>query len=255
MTVKTHISNLVRSANFELSRISSTRHYLSTDATYILISAFVLSHVDCCNSLPCGCPQYLLNKLQKGQTNVARHVLRVIETFRIAPHLSIGCSLIHEYSTNSPLCATNASAGPLLSTALTELLEVYKPTRQPRCSDTSIDYFFVFPLCARTHLDRDLFFASVFRAAPSVWNSLPWNSLPCEVRSSNTLKSFSWSLTSSGYPVDCVCVCVCVCVCARARAHARAHARSLARVSLFWLVLVLCFVTHGLDAPIWRDST
>ena len=157
MTMKTHISNLVRSANFELRRISSTRHYLSTDATYILIFAFVLSYVYCCNSLLCGCPQYLLNKLQKGQNNVAHHVLRVIKTFPISPHLSIGCPLIHEYSTNSPLCATTASARPLLSTALTELLKVYKPTRQPRSSDISIDYFFVFPLCARTSLVRDLF--------------------------------------------------------------------------------------------------
>ena len=136
--MKTDSSNLVRSANFELRRISSTRHYLSTDATYIFISAFVLPHVDCCNSLLCGCCQYLLNKLQKGQTNVAHHVLRDTVQTRLS-------------------CATTASARPLLSTALTELLEVYKPTRQPRCSDTSIDYFFVLPLCARTSLVRDLF--------------------------------------------------------------------------------------------------
>ena len=75
--MKTHVSNLVRSANFELRRISSIRHLLSTDATKTLVSAIVLSHLDYCNSLLFGCPQYLLNKLQKVQNNAARLVLRV----------------------------------------------------------------------------------------------------------------------------------------------------------------------------------
>ena len=64
LTMKTHVSNLVRSANFELRHISSIRHLLSTDATKILVSAFVFSHLDYCSSLRFGCPQYLLNKLQ-----------------------------------------------------------------------------------------------------------------------------------------------------------------------------------------------
>ena len=42
LTMKTHVSNLVRSANVELRRISSNRHLLSTDATKTLVSAFVL---------------------------------------------------------------------------------------------------------------------------------------------------------------------------------------------------------------------
>ena len=74
LTMKTHVSNLVRSANFELRRISSIRHLLSTDATKTLVSAFVLSRLNYCNSLLFGCPQYLLNKLQKVQDNAARLV-------------------------------------------------------------------------------------------------------------------------------------------------------------------------------------
>ena len=42
LTMKTHVSNLVRSANFELRRIGSIRHHLSTDATKTFVSAFVL---------------------------------------------------------------------------------------------------------------------------------------------------------------------------------------------------------------------
>ena len=83
--MKTHVSNLVRSANFELRRISSVRHLLSTDATKTLVSAFVLSRLDYSNSLLFGCPQYLLNKLQKVQNNAARLVLRVSKN---EPHFS-----------------------------------------------------------------------------------------------------------------------------------------------------------------------
>ena len=88
LTMKTHVSNLVRSANFELRHISSIRHLLSTDATKILVSAFVFSHLDYCSSLRFGCPQYLLNKLQNTQNNAARLVLRVSKMDHISPHLA-----------------------------------------------------------------------------------------------------------------------------------------------------------------------
>ena len=42
LTLKTYVSSLVRSANFELRRISSICHLLSTDATKTLVSSFVL---------------------------------------------------------------------------------------------------------------------------------------------------------------------------------------------------------------------
>ena len=88
LTMKTHVSNLVRSANFELRRISSICHLLSTDATKTLVSAFVLSRLNYCNSLLFGCPQYLLNKLQKVQNNAARLVWRVSAMDHISHHFA-----------------------------------------------------------------------------------------------------------------------------------------------------------------------
>ena len=44
--MKTYVSNLVLSANFEQGRISSIRHLLSRDATTILVSASVPSRLD-----------------------------------------------------------------------------------------------------------------------------------------------------------------------------------------------------------------
>ena len=88
LTMKTHVSNLVRSANFELRRISSTRHLMSTDATKTLVSAFVLSRLDYCNSLLFCCPQYLLNKVQKVQNNAACLVLIISITDHFSRHLT-----------------------------------------------------------------------------------------------------------------------------------------------------------------------
>ena len=56
-TMKNQIINLVRTANSELRRISSSRHYLSVEATQKLVLAFVMSRLDYCNSLLYGCPQ------------------------------------------------------------------------------------------------------------------------------------------------------------------------------------------------------
>ena len=75
LAMKTQVSNLVHSANFELRRISFIRHLLSTDATKTLVTAFVLSRFDYRNFLLSGCPMYLLNKLQVVQNNSARLVL------------------------------------------------------------------------------------------------------------------------------------------------------------------------------------
>ena len=77
---------------------------------------------------------------------------------------------------------------------LTELLKVYKPTCQLcSSSDTSI-------LCLPFVCTQSLGQRSFSYAALSVWNSLP-----CEVRSSNMhLWNHIWNLTSSSYPIGCM---------------------------------------------------
>ena len=48
--MKTHITDLVRSASWELRRITFICHLLSTDATKNIVSAFVLSRLVYCIS-------------------------------------------------------------------------------------------------------------------------------------------------------------------------------------------------------------
>ena len=136
--------------------------HLSTDATKTLVSAFVLSRLDCFNSLLFGCPQYLLNKLQKVQNNTARLFLRVSKTDHISPNLAS----LHCFPTDSRiqyklslLCYNFLNS--IAPDYLTELLRIYKPTCQLRSSsDTSI-------LCISTVGTHSLGQRSFSYAAPS----------------------------------------------------------------------------------------
>ena len=88
LSLKTHVLNLVRTANFELRRIGSIRSLLTTEATTTLASAFILSRLDYCNSLLSGCPRSLILRLQKVQNNAARLILRISKREHISPHLA-----------------------------------------------------------------------------------------------------------------------------------------------------------------------
>ena len=85
MSVELHIKNVCRSAYSELRRISTIRHLLSADSTITLVSAFVLSRLDYCNSVLSGCPKYLLEKLQKVQNSAARLVLKAHKQDHVSP--------------------------------------------------------------------------------------------------------------------------------------------------------------------------
>ena len=153
-------------ANFQLCRISSTHHLLSTDSTKALVSAFVLSHLDYCNSLLFGCPQYLLNKLQKVQNRAARLVLRVFKADHISPHLaSLHWLLIDSWIQYKLSSVCHNSLNSTAPDYLTELLRIRKLTLLLRLSsDASI-------LCipsVRTHLLGQRSFSY---AAPAVWNT------------------------------------------------------------------------------------
>ena len=86
--LKTNVINLVRTANFELRRISSIRRLLTTEATATLVSAFILSCRNYCNSLLSGCPIYLIIRLPNVQNNAARLILGISKRVHISHHLA-----------------------------------------------------------------------------------------------------------------------------------------------------------------------
>ena len=87
LNMSQHISNTCKTAYIQIRHISSIRHLLTTQATQTLVCSLVLSRLDYCNSLLSGCPQYLLDKLQKVQNAAARLVCKVKKSDHIHPIL------------------------------------------------------------------------------------------------------------------------------------------------------------------------
>ena len=85
LSFQQHVSRTCQICCFKLQRINFVRRYLSQDALKTLISAFVLSRIDYCNSLLAGCPKQLIHKLQKVQNNAARLICRTPKSDHISP--------------------------------------------------------------------------------------------------------------------------------------------------------------------------
>ena len=72
MTMKPHISNVIRSSAFQLRNISRIRKYLSHNATEQIIHSFITSRLDNNNAFLYGQPANELYRLQKIQNTAAR---------------------------------------------------------------------------------------------------------------------------------------------------------------------------------------
>ena len=87
LTMNTHVSNIARTCYFELRRLASIRRFQTSTATVTLVSAFVLSRIDYCNSLLFGSTHDVTSHLQRIQKYAARVILRLPMPSSIAKHL------------------------------------------------------------------------------------------------------------------------------------------------------------------------
>ena len=130
-----HVSRTCQICYFELRRINSIRHYLSQDALKTLISAFVLSRIDYCNSLFAGYPKQLIHKLQKVQNTAARLICRTPKFDHISPVLHtlhwLPAERRFEYKLLLLAFKSVNNDGP---SYLSDLLKFYIPSRQLRSS-------------------------------------------------------------------------------------------------------------------------
>ena len=87
LTMNAHVSNIARTCYFEQRRLASIRRFLTSTATATLVSAFVLSRIDYCNSLLFGSTHDVTSHLQRIQNYAARVVLRLPMSSSITIHL------------------------------------------------------------------------------------------------------------------------------------------------------------------------
>ena len=86
LTMNAHVSNIARTCYFELHRLASIRRFLTSTATATLVSAFVLSRIDYCNSMLFGSTNDVTSHLQRIQNNAARVILHLPMSSSITTH-------------------------------------------------------------------------------------------------------------------------------------------------------------------------
>ena len=116
LTMNAHVSNIARTCYFKMRRLASILIFLTSTATATLVSAFVLSRIDYCNSLLLGSTHDVTFHLQRMQNYAARVMLCLPTSSSITTHLEslhwlpvkvistykIACLCYHCHSSTAP---------------------------------------------------------------------------------------------------------------------------------------------------------
>ena len=120
LAMNAHVSNIAQTCYFELHRLASIRRFLTSPATATLVSTFVLSRIDYCNSLLFGSTRDVISYLQPIQNFAARVILHLPLSSNITAHLkSLHLLPLRVRSTHKIVCATTATAVLLHHMSLT----------------------------------------------------------------------------------------------------------------------------------------
>ena len=87
MSMNVHVGKVCSKAFRGLYNIRQIRKFLSIESTKTLVHAFVTSHLDYCNSLLFGIPQYQLQRLQRVLNAAARVTCLIPRCAHITPVL------------------------------------------------------------------------------------------------------------------------------------------------------------------------
>ena len=174
-TINAYVSNIARTFYYELRRLASNRTILTSTASATLVSAFVLSRIDYCNSLMFGSTHDVTSNLQRIQNYAARVILRLPKSSNITTHLkSLNWLPVKVRSTYKIACLCYHCHSSTTPSYVTDMLQ-RKPShpRNTRSSSYTMSLYNRPAHSKATHGDRTVSFAS-----SSVWNSIP-NDVRC----------------------------------------------------------------------------
>ena len=171
---------LCKSARCHLHNISLARRYLTKEAPEKAFHAFVMSRLDCNNSLLYGLPSCELQKLQKIQNAAAR----ILTGERKRCHITPVLKKLHWLPITSRiqykiLMMTFKCLKDLAPRYLKELLKLRKTSR---CTRSACDELLLEVGKIRLATAGGRAFVNV---APFLWNRLPYS-----VRACNTVETF-----------------------------------------------------------------
>ena len=186
LTMNAHVSYIAQTCYIELRRLASIRRFLTSTATATLVSAFVLSRIDYCNSLLFGSTHDVTSHLQRIQNYATRVILRLPKTSSITTHLkSLHWLPVKVRSTYKIACLCyhcHSSAAP---SYVADMLH-----RKPLHARNTRSNSYTMPLLNRpAHSKATLGDRSFSFASSSVWNSIP-----NDVRYAPSLSSFKFRL-------------------------------------------------------------
>ena len=168
LSMKQHITKVCQTCYFELKRISSIRKFLTEDATKTLVTSCVLSRLDYCNSLLTGCPDNILQPLQKVQNSAARIIFKARYRQPTTPLLiQLHWLPVKERINYKTACFCYHIITDSAPAYLSDLVQLYTPSRSLRSSsDTRL-------LRQGRFKRKSHGFRSFSVYAPQLWNSLP----------------------------------------------------------------------------------
>ena len=170
LTMNAHVSNIARTCYFELDCLASIRRFLTSIATLAtLVSAFVLSRIDYCNSLLFGSTHDVTSHMQRIQNYAARVILRLPKSSNVTTHFKSHHWLPFKVRTTYKIFRLgyhiHSSTAP---SYVTEMLDK-KPSRTRNTRSSS----YTMPLLNRYAHSKATLGDSSFYFAYSHWNSIP----------------------------------------------------------------------------------
>ena len=177
------VNYLCRQMYCELRRIGQMACFLDKDSVQTLISAFLFSRLDYCNSLLVNLSNDMIGKIQRFQNNAARLILRRPKFEHVTPLLQelhwlpVRARIDYKIAVLCYKCLNRTA--PLY---LQNFLQPYIQSRQLRSAEKC---FLKVPNVNRKRLGE----RSFAHYAPKLWNSLP-----AELRTSESEATFKRNL-------------------------------------------------------------
>ena len=172
LTMYAHDSNIARTCYFELRRLASIRRFLTSTATATLVSAFVLSSIDYCNSLLFGSTHDVTSHLQRIQNYAARLLLCLPKSSSISIHLkSLNWIPVKVRSSYKIACLCYHCHSSTASSYVTDMQH-----RKPFHTLNSRSSSYTMPLLTKpAHSKATLGDRSFSFASSSICNSIPYD--------------------------------------------------------------------------------